>query len=213
MSRERAPQRAFVTVHWTLEVPLTRSCITLVALLALATAPVGVQAQASATPAPATAAPAPRAADPADVASPKAIIDALYASISGPKGAPRDFDRLRTLYAPNARMIWTSVAADGTARLRNWSVEEYIAAAGPGLVAVGFYEREIGRATESFGNVTHVMSAYDSRHTLEDAAPFQRGVNSIQLFNGGTRWYVLSVMWDSERPGNEIPARFLVPAR
>lgn len=186
------------------------SIIAFTILAAVAVTPGVGAAQASTAPA---TAPATRAADPADVASPVAIIDALYASISGPKGASRDFDRLRTLYAPSARMIWTGVAADGTARLRNWSVDEYIAAAGPGLVAAGFHEREIGRTTESFGNVTHVMSAYDSRHTLADSVPFQRGVNSIQLFNAGTRWYVLSVMWDSERPGNEIPARYLVPGR
>jgi hypothetical protein len=111
--------------------------------------------------------------------------------------------------APNGRFVVTGVAADGTHRLRNLSLEEYITLAGPGLVAGGFFEREIGRATESYGNVTAIMSAYDSKRTLEDEAPFQRGVNSIQLFNGGTRWYVVNVMWDSERPGNEIPARYL----
>jgi len=149
-------------------------------------------------------APAARAADPKDVSSLDNIIRALYASISGPKGAPRDFDRLRTLFGPNARMVPTSVGADGKPRLRSWSVEEYTTAAGPGLMANGFYEKEIGRTTESFGNVWHIMSAYDSRYTLE-AAPFARGINSIQLFNGGDRWYIMSVFWDSERPGNLIP--------
>jgi hypothetical protein len=167
-------------------------------IVALAT-PVAAQ---TATPAPAT--PVVRAADPADVASLDAIVAALYASISGPKGAPRDFDRLRTLFGPNARLIPTGMGQDGKPRLRSWNVEEYIAAAGPGLVANGFFEREIGRTTESFGSVWHIMSAYDSRNTPE-AAPFARGINSIQLFNGGDRWYIMSVFWDSERPGNPIP--------
>lgn len=171
---------------------------------------------AAQTPAPATA-PAPgapvavRDADPADVATLDGILAALYASISGPKDAPRDFARLRTLFGPNARMIPTGVGQNGRANLRNWSVEEYIAAAGPSLMARGFFEREIGRRTTSFGNVWHVMSAYDSRFTLEDAAPFQRGINSIQLFHSGERWYILSVMWDSERPGNAIPAEMVTP--
>ncbi len=163
--------------------------------------PVAAQAPAQPSTAPA---PTVRPADPADVASIDAIIGALYASISGPKGAPRDFDRLRTLFGPNARMIPTGMGQDGKPRLRNWSVEEYVAAAGPGLVANGFYEREIGRTTDSFGNVWHIMSAYDSRNTPE-AAPFARGINSIQLFNGGDRWYIMTVFWDSERPGNPIP--------
>ena len=49
--------------------------------------------------------PSAPAARPADVASLDAILDALYASISGPKGAPRDFDRMRSLLGPNARFI------------------------------------------------------------------------------------------------------------
>lgn len=171
-------------------------------LLAFATALAAPVAAQTATPAP--GAPVVRAADPADVASLDAIVAALYASISGPKGAPRDFERLRTLFGPNARLIPTGMGQDGKPRLRNWNVEEYIAAAGPGLVANGFFEREIGRTTESFGNVWHIMSAYDSRNTPE-AAPFARGINSIQLFNGGDRWYIMSVFWDSERPGNPIP--------
>jgi hypothetical protein len=164
-----------------------------------------VSAQASGAVAPAAAAPSARAADPADVSSLDAIIKALYASISGPKGAPRDFDRLRTLFGPNARMVPTSVDAAGKPRLRSWSVEEYMTAAGPGLMANGFFEREIGRTTESFGNVWHIMSTYDSKYT-PDGEPFARGVNSIQLFNGGDRWYIMSVFWDSERKDNPIPA-------
>jgi hypothetical protein len=163
------------------------------------------QLSAQATPA---APAAVRAADPKDVASLDAIVAALYASISGPKGAPRDFDRLRTLFAPNARLLPTGLGSDGTPRLRSWTVEEYITAAGPGLMANGFFEREIGRATTSYGNVWHIMSAYDSRNTLE-SPPFARGVNSIQLFKGADRWYVVTIFWDSERPGNPIPAELL----
>jgi hypothetical protein len=154
----------------------------------------------------ATAAPA---ADPADVGSMDAIICALYASISGPKGQPRDFARLRSLLAPEARFVPTGRTADGAARYRSWSIDEYITAAGPGLMANGFFEAEIGRTVTSFGNVWHLMSAYDSRNTLEDPKPFQRGVNSIQLFNGGNRWYILSVMWDAEREGLTIPPALL----
>lgn len=145
-----------------------------------------------------------RPADPADVGTIDGIIAALYASISGPKDAPRDVERLRTLFGPSARMIPTGEGANGKAFLRNWSVEEYIAAAMPGLMRNGFFEKEIGRRSDTFGHITHVMSVYDSRTTPE-APPFQRGINSIQLFHSGERWYILSVMWDSERPNNPIP--------
>ncbi len=156
-----------------------------------------------------TAVSAPVVADPADVGSMDAIVCALYASISGPKGMPRDFARLRSLMAPEARFVPTGRAADGTNRYRSWSVDEYITAAGPGLMAGGFFEAEIGRTTTSFGSVWHLMSAYDSRRALSEPTPFQRGVNSIQLFNAGNRWFVLSVMWDAERVDQPIPAALL----
>ena len=53
-------------------------------------------------------------ADPADVETLDGIMGALYESISGPAGAPRDWDRLRSLLAPGARFIPTGQAQDGS---------------------------------------------------------------------------------------------------
>jgi len=150
------------------------------------------------------------AADPKDVGSLDAIVRALYECVSGAKGVPRDFDRMRSLFATNARLWQGNPGPDGKPRQRSWTVDEYMAAAGPQLLASGFFENEIGRSTQSFGNVSHVMSAYASRLT-PDAAPFSRGVNSIQLLNGHDRWYIVSVFWDAERPNNPIPPELLAP--
>jgi hypothetical protein len=57
------------------------------------------------------------------------------------------------------------------------------------------------------GNVTQVFSSYESRHSPSDK-PFDRGINSIQLLNDGKRWWVLSILWDSERADNPLPANF-----
>jgi hypothetical protein len=141
---------------------------------------------------------------PSDVAEVDSIIAALYAAISGPKDAVRDWPRLRPLFLPGARLIPT-FRRDGVAGYRVWNIDEYIAAAGPGLMRNGFYEREIGRKMERYGNVVHMMSAYESRFTLADPKPFQRGVNSIQLFHDGQRWWIVTVFWDSERPDNPVP--------
>jgi len=156
--------------------------------------------------APATAAPA---ADPKDVGSLDAIVAALYDVISGPAGKQRNWDRFRSLFAPGARLIPTGLTPEQKARMRVITPEEYAAQAGPRLESSGFYEREIGRTTESFGNITHIFSTYESKHAASDAQPFARGINSIQLFNDGSRWFVVTILWDSERPGNPIPAKYL----
>ena len=146
---------------------------------------------------------------PADVASVDAIITALYDVISGPAGQKRDWDRFRGLFAPGARLMPTGRRPNGPNVMRILTPEEYVTNIGPQLERGGFFEREIGRQTQTFGAVTHVFSAYDSKRTLADTVPFARGINSIQLFNDGTRYWVVSIYWDSERPDNRIPGEYL----
>lgn len=160
------------------------------------------------------AAPTPAAvpaARPADVVSMDAILAALYDVISGPAGQRRDWDRFRSLFVPGARLIPTGGPAGEPPTALVWSADDYIQRAAPGLELNGFFEREIGRSVDTFGRITQVFSAYDSKRSPSDAAPFQRGINSIQLLNDGTRWWIVTVFWDAERPDNPIPARYLKP--
>ena len=83
----------------------------------------------------------PPVAKPADVATPDAIIDAVYASISGPAGQPRDWSRFRSLMIPGARLIPSARRTPGATTPVVWSAEEYIAAAGPGLERPGLRTR------------------------------------------------------------------------
>lgn len=153
------------------------------------------------------------AARPADVSSADAILAALYDVISGPAGQKRDWDRLHSLFLPeHGRLINTGRNADGTVRYRVMTPADYVATSGPVLERDGFFEKEIHRVQETFGNVTHAFSTYESRRTEADPTPFARGINSIQLLNAGTRWYVVTVFWDSERPDNPIPAKYLKQA-
>lgn len=144
-----------------------------------------------------------------DVASVDAIIAALYDVISGPAGKTRDWDRFRGLFAPGARLLPTGRRQDGTQTMRTLTPEEYATNVGPNLERNGFFEREIGRRIDQFGAVAHVFSAYDSKRLATDSVPFARGINSIQLFNDGKRWWVVSIFWDSERANNPIPFQYL----
>jgi hypothetical protein len=163
-----------------------------------------------------TAAPPASSAVPArqaDVSSPDAIIGALYASISGAAGERRNWDRFRSLFVPGARLIPTGGAPGQPARATMLSPDEYAQRAGPSLERDGFYEVEIARTTDEFGRILHAFSSYASRRKLTDPAPFARGINSIQLLNDGTRWWIVSVYWDGERPGSPIPAKYLTPGK
>lgn len=160
------------------------------------------------------------AARPADVASVDAIIAALYDVISGPAGQARDWNRFRSLFAPGARLIpiRRRVARTTDPNFRSTVVdtltpEEFIEASSRFMQTNGFFEREIARRTERFGSLTHVFSTYESRRAREDATPFARGINSIQLFDDGDRWWVVTIYWESEREGNPIPREYLPAGR
>jgi len=149
------------------------------------------------------------AADPADVASADAIVAAVYDVISGPAGKARDWDRWRSLFLPEARLVAVGRAQDGTLRHRVMTPEDYVQGSGPMLEETGFFEREVHRIQEEFGPVVHLFSTYESRRSLEDPEPFARGINSFQLMYDGSRWWVLTIFWTSERPDLPIPARYL----
>ena len=144
-----------------------------------------------------------------DVSSIDGIIAALYDVISGPAGEKRNWDRMRTLFIPEAKMMSTTKRPDGSMTKRVRSVEEYINSSGPLLEKDGFFEREIGRTTEQYGGIVQVFSAYDSKRKTTDAMPFARGINSIQLWNDGKRWWIVSILWQSETPDNLLPQKFL----
>jgi hypothetical protein len=138
------------------------------------------------------------------------IMQALYDSISGPPERKRDVRRFRSLFAEDARLVRVVPVDDGGGvRMTVFDVDEYFKAACEYVEQSGFFDREAARRGESFGHVTHVFSTYESRHAEDDPEPFARGVNSIQLFHDGVRYWFVNIFWDSERPGNPIPREFL----
>lgn len=150
-------------------------------------------------------------ADPADVGSLDAILAAVYDVISGPAGEPRDWDRMASLFHPSARLMPVGRrAADAPFDVFPLTPDEYRERSAPAFAEQGFFEQEIGRRTERFGHIAHVFSTYAARRELSDAEPFMRGVNSIQALWDGERWWILSILWDPERPDQPLPERYLV---
>ena len=144
------------------------------------------------------------AARPDDVGSIDGIIKAFYDVISGPAGVPRQWQRDSTLYIPRVQFVAMSVE-NGKPTAAVMDHAQFARSYNSAFVDRGFFERETKRVTKRFGNIAHVFSAYEYRAT--ESGPVQgRGVNSIQLYWDGTRWWIASATWDDERPDNPIPA-------
>lgn len=131
-----------------------------------------------------------------DVGSVDAIVAALYDVISGDPGAPRDWDRFRNLFTPEARLMPTRKNPQGELVLASMAPEDYVQMF-TSRITTGFFERELHRVTETYGTVTHVFSTYETKEK-KDGPVTNRGVNSIQLFFDGKRFYVVNVFWCAE---------------
>jgi hypothetical protein len=143
---------------------------------------------------------------PADVATIDGIVAAFYEVVSGPVGEPRDWGRDATLYLEPMSFTLAAVDSAGNPVARTISKQQFVDQSDAFLVETGFTEREIHRETRRFGNIAHVWTTYE--WTTADGGT-GRGINGIDLFHDGTRWWITHATWDSEREDNPIPAEFL----
>lgn len=156
--------------------------------------------------------PAPMA-DPADVESVEAIVTAVYESISGDAGVPRDWDRFRSLFLPGARLmpVATEHLENGRrSSISSMSPEDFAEGTDEFFEQEGFYEVEIGHVTETYGDIAHRFSSYASMRTDDpNEEPFNRGINSFQLLHDGERWWILTIFWQHEPDAGPIPEKYL----
>ncbi len=137
-----------------------------------------------------------------DVASIDAIIDAYYEVVSGPAGHRYDADRDRALHAPDA--IITRITPEGELQRHDLATEQ-VPLMEP--YASGFYEREIKRIVEAYGELAHVWSSFEVRDA-PDGKVLSRGINSISLYFDEGRWWIAS--WSTQAEGDEpLPERYL----
>lgn len=128
-----------------------------------------------------------------------AVIDEMYAMISGPAG-PRDWSRQGNCFLPEARQVRTFVNEDGQAAMLTMGLDDYARNVAPFFAANPFYEIETSRRIDRFGNMAHVWSAYEARTSPDDAMPERSGINSIQLFNHPQLgWRIIHMIWDNRR--------------
>jgi hypothetical protein len=147
---------------------------------------------------------------PADVASIDGMLRAWYEVISGPAGQARDWARDRTLYMKDLRFVQVGAGKNGQTSVRITDHQAYVDGSDAAMKA-GFFEREIHRVTQRFGPIAHVWSTYESRRT-EQGPVIARGINSIELFWDGQRWWIANAIWTDETPENPIPKAYLPKA-
>jgi hypothetical protein len=143
-----------------------------------------------------------------DVRSVESIMSALTEVISGPAEEERDWERFKFLFADDAKLIPTQKSENGEVTYNYWTPQEYVNMYIKNRGGTAFYEQEVFRITESFGNIAHCFSTYTVK-TKENGEIERRGINSIQLLKGKDRWYIMNVFWSNESEGVQLPSNYL----
>lgn len=133
------------------------------------------------------------------------VLEAFYETISGPAGT-QDWERSALLLHPDARMVRTRLDEHGQPVAFSFSVEEYRENTAPILARMDFYEVQTARRIVRFGNVAQVFSAYEAWDRPEGGNFIKRGMNMIHMFDDGSRWWIMHVIWDDEREGVTLPS-------
>lgn len=143
-----------------------------------------------------------------DVATIDGIIAALYDVISGPAAAPRNWERMKALFKPDARLSATGKSGKGEVYWLSMTVEDYIERNKPHFEKRGFFEKEIYRKIDTFGQISQIFSTYEARFE-KDGEVKMRGINSIQVTHDGERYWIVSILWNGESPNQPIPPIYL----
>jgi len=149
---------------------------------------------------------------PSDVESPEAIVEAAYAVIARAPGQSFDWDRFRTLFLPEARLISNTEQRQGSFDVL--TPEEFIAwvdgaTPPPGSDSdQGFQEEQIASQIVRYGDIAHVFSTYQ-KHFWGSDEILGRGINSFQLVWNDGRWWIAGIVWDEEDGAGPIPEEYL----
>jgi hypothetical protein len=147
-----------------------------------------------------------------DVESPEAIVLAAYAAIAREPGQPFDWERFRSLFLPEARLVPNTEQRQGSFDVL--SPEEFVAwidGVTPPLGGEndqGFQEEQVSTDVVRYGDVAHVFSTYQ-KHFWGSDQILGCGINSFQLVHDGERWWIAGIAWDEENGAGPIPPEYL----
>jgi hypothetical protein len=135
------------------------------------------------------------------------VVNAMYESVCFEAGERPDWSRNEEIFARDARMV--RITDGGVFEFDNHTYRENLEAMIDSDALACFWEAELWRETRQFGEMAHVLSAYESRAGREGAF-LGRGVNSIQLYRREGCWLISAMVW--RREGRDVRIADTPPA-
>jgi hypothetical protein len=126
----------------------------------------------------------------------------MYRAVSFIEGDEPDWALMNSVFLPTARL--TRITPEG---VDHFDITSFQAMARDMLewgAYTSFFEVEIARNFVIFGDLAHVLSAYEAKKNAKATYPLSRGLNSLQLIWTTETWRVLSLVWDEETDHNPL---------
>jgi hypothetical protein len=131
-----------------------------------------------------------------------AVVDAMYASMSFEQDARPDWRLQAVVFADNARLV--RVNDDGIFEFDPKTFRQNLESMIDSGLLRSFWEHELWRQTFEFGDVAHVLSAYEMR-TSREGEVVARAVKSIQLYREQGTWRISAMLWRRENQHLLVP--------
>jgi hypothetical protein len=137
------------------------------------------------------------------------VLDQLYQVISFEEDSEPDWKGLEQVFSRHVRI--TRITPEST----DYLDREGFLAMTRNLIELGaytsFFELEVARVVERFGDMAHVWSMYETRRNKEACEPLGRGVNSIQLVREDDAWRVIALLWDETHADPQLEVKSVFP--
>lgn len=126
------------------------------------------------------------------------LMKSFYEVVSFEDGGAPDWETMQGLFSRHARITRVTPEAIDYLDLEGFrSMAEELIEVG---AFTSFFEREVARRVDRYGQVMHVASAYESKVSPDAVDFIERGINSLQLVRENGGWKILSLCWDDRAP-------------
>jgi len=131
------------------------------------------------------------------------LISAFFGLFCNQNGMRPDLSRVHDLFVKEG-VIARCVAASAEIMTLDQFIGPRVELLSSGTLT-DFAERETSETTEVLGHIARRLCTYEKRGVLRGEAFVTRGVKSFQLLETPVGWRILSMAWDDERDGFDIP--------
>jgi hypothetical protein len=135
---------------------------------------------------------------------PEILVTGVYEAVSGSFAEQPDWDFIRAHFDPKALIVLRSSREGSTVHDVDGFIKDFTDFYGRISEAEGFRETVVSVRSLVYGNVAHAYVVYEAQ-ILGDDRPPQRGLDSWHLVKKDGRWWVISIVNDSEPTSGPIP--------